>query len=253
MCLVNSRISPSVSNCHVSLCWEKGPGSQGSCTPLLGSAVGSCMKPTAGFPRLMHASQRWAVSQEISQSTSRSWGELLWNQKEQEFKHLHWETALWMCWSPWWVDFLGIAEIWILSWLFPWAQRQQQNSRGALLDTEQHKFKLWAGCVQKISFTVISMCGHPSCRASTSLAAEANALCPYTPPSWPVWIRGTHPCVFVYLCLFDICVSTLVGESQPPEDESCADSITQLLNFPFANSSHSKARNTMIKQLSEYS
>lgn len=82
MCLINSRISTSVSNCHVFLCWEQGPGSQSSCRPLLGSAVGSCMKSTENFPRLMHTPQRWALPRETSQSTSRSWGELLWNQNK---------------------------------------------------------------------------------------------------------------------------------------------------------------------------
>lgn len=46
-----------------------------------------------------------------------------------------------------------------------------------------------------------------------------------------------------------ICVCTSLGGSQPLKDQSCADSITQLLNFPLANSSSSKARNMMIKQL----
>lgn len=40
-----------------------------------------------------------------------------------------------------------------------------------------------------------------------------------------------------------------MGRSQPPKDQSFADSFTQLLNFPLTNYSYSKARNTMIKQL----
>ena len=52
----------------------------------------------------------------------------------------------------------------------------------------------------------------------------------------------------ISVCMY-ICVCTSVGESQPPKDQSFADSFTQLLNFRFANYSYSKARNTMIKQL----
>lgn len=110
-------------------------------------------------------------------------------------------------------------------------QYSTKSSGGALLDTEQHKFKLWAGCVLKISFIVISTCGHSSCKASTSLAAETNVLCPYTFPSWPVWIKCTHPCVFVYLCLFDICVSTLVGESQPQKMKAVLTALRSCWTF----------------------
>lgn len=51
-------------------------------------------------------------------------------------------------------------------------------------------------------------------------------------------------CVCLYIC---ICMS--VGRSQPPGDQSFADSFTQLPNFPLTNYSYSKARNTTIKQL----
>jgi len=53
-----------------------------------------------------------------------------------------------------------------------------------------------------------------------------------------------HICVYLY-----IPVSTLVGRSQPPKDQSFTDSFTQLLNFSLTNYSNLKARNTMIKQL----
>lgn len=68
--------------------------------------------------------------------------------------------------------------------------------------------------------------------------------CDLTCPRVGLHRSDVHICVCMH-----ICVCTLVGGSQPPKDQSFADSFTQLLNSRFANYSYSKARNTMIKQL----